>query len=132
MRWLRKRGRGQKGTTLVELAIALPVLCLLLFGMVEFGRAFNAWLIITHGAREGVRYASVGATQAEVQQKVLDTTSSLNAADLTINTLGVGGAQGTPVTVQVRYQLRIITPLISAFFPSNPITLSSDATMRLE
>jgi len=132
MRWLRKRGRGQKGQTLVELALALPVLCLLLFGMLEFGRAFNAWLVITHGAREGVRYASVGATQPEIEQKVLDTTSTLDADELTVNTIGVGGAQGNPVTVQVSYRLHIITPLISAFFPSNPVTLSSDATMRLE
>ena len=45
---------------LVEFALALPVLLLLLFGVIEFGRFLQAWLALENGARFGVRYAITG------------------------------------------------------------------------
>jgi hypothetical protein len=45
---------------MVEFALALPVLLLLLFGVIEFGRIFQAWLSVQNGARFGVRYAVTG------------------------------------------------------------------------
>ncbi len=45
---------------MVEFAIALPILLLLVFGIIEFGRIMQAWLAIENGARFGVRYAITG------------------------------------------------------------------------
>ena len=45
---------------MVEFALALPVLLLLLFGLIEFARIFQSWLSIQNGARFGVRYAVTG------------------------------------------------------------------------
>ena len=45
---------------MVEFALALPVLLLLLFGVIEFARVFQAWLSVQNGARFGVRYAVTG------------------------------------------------------------------------
>ncbi len=45
---------------MVEFAIALPILLLLVFGIIEFGRILQAWLAIENGARFGVRYAITG------------------------------------------------------------------------
>lgn len=49
------RARSEKGATLVEAAIALPLLLLLMIGIMEFGLAFKDWLTVSHGAREGAR-----------------------------------------------------------------------------
>ncbi len=58
---MRSRGclGSERGQAIVELAIILPIFLLLLFGMVEFGKAFNYWIDLTHLANEGSRYASV-------------------------------------------------------------------------
>src|SRR5919206_4470235 len=51
--------RNQDGQALPEFALVLPVLMLVLFGMLEFGRAFNYWNDATHISAEGARYAVV-------------------------------------------------------------------------
>lgn len=48
------------GQGLVEFALVMPILLMLLFGVIEFGRLFAAWLSIQNGARFGVRYAITG------------------------------------------------------------------------
>jgi hypothetical protein len=48
-----------RGTALVEMALVLPLLLLLLFGMIDFGKAFNEWIDETHLANEGARLAAV-------------------------------------------------------------------------
>lgn len=52
----------QKGQALVELALLLPLLLLIVFGITEFGRAFYIKNALTNAAREGARRASVSAT----------------------------------------------------------------------
>lgn len=48
-----------RGVALVEFALVAPLLMLLLFGMVDFGRAFNYWIDETHLANTGARWAVV-------------------------------------------------------------------------
>jgi Flp pilus assembly protein TadG len=50
--------RSERGQSLVELALVLPLLILLLSGMVDLGRAFYGYISITNGAREGARYGA--------------------------------------------------------------------------
>ncbi len=49
-----------KGQTLAEFAITLPILLLLLFGIVEFGRMFQSWVTLQNAARAAARYAVTG------------------------------------------------------------------------
>ena len=51
--------REDAGTALVEYALVLPMLLLLVFGMLDFGRAFNYWIDTTHLANEAARFAAV-------------------------------------------------------------------------
>lgn len=53
-----KRPTGQRGQSLVELAIALPVVLILLLGMLEFGFAFSHHLTLEYATREGARMGS--------------------------------------------------------------------------
>src|SRR3954451_18038832 len=54
--------RREDGQALVEFALVLPVLMLVLFGMVEFGRGLNYWNDATHISAEGARFAAVNRT----------------------------------------------------------------------
>jgi len=50
---------GERGATLVESAIVLSLLLTLMFGIVDFGRAFYAYDFVNHLARQGARWAIV-------------------------------------------------------------------------
>lgn len=52
------RSGESRGASLVELALALPILIMLLVGIVSAGIAFNHELALTHAAREGGRHAA--------------------------------------------------------------------------
>jgi Flp pilus assembly protein TadG len=47
--------RHRRGQSLVETALVLPVLALLTFGLLDFGRAYYFQVAITNAAREGAR-----------------------------------------------------------------------------
>jgi Flp pilus assembly protein TadG len=51
--------RRDSGASAVEMAIVLPLLVLLVFGIIDFGRMLNAQIEISQAAREGVRLAAL-------------------------------------------------------------------------
>ncbi len=56
---LRRFGRRDEGQALVEFALLTPFLLVFLVGILEFGRAWNAHIVVTQAAREGARKAAV-------------------------------------------------------------------------
>lgn len=54
----RRRGTDS-GAAAVEFALVLPLLLLILFGIIDFGRAYNMQISMTQAAREGVRVLAV-------------------------------------------------------------------------
>jgi hypothetical protein len=62
----RYRGRagGERGQAMVEFVIVLPILCMLLFGIVQFGITFNHYLTLTDSVRAGSSLLGLGS-QAE-------------------------------------------------------------------
>jgi Flp pilus assembly protein TadG len=59
MSLLRSLLHRQDGQALPEFALVIPVLVLVLFAIIDFGKAFNYWNDATHIAAEGARYAAV-------------------------------------------------------------------------
>ena len=59
----------RRGATAVEMAIVLPLLLVLVFGIIEFGRAMMVQQILVNTAREATRRAVIpGATDEQVYQ----------------------------------------------------------------
>lgn len=54
----RRRARDDRGATLIELALILPLLALLAFGTLEFGLAWRDSLTISNALRSGARVGS--------------------------------------------------------------------------
>ena len=61
MRAIRNRVSREDGVAAVEFALILPVLALLLFGTLEFGRVWSQYQLYQGAAREGARCAAVAA-----------------------------------------------------------------------
>ena len=131
----RKREDGQ---SLVEFALVVPIFLLVLFAIVDFGMAFHAWITVTNSAREGARVGAVRATSAEIEQRVRDTATSLDQANLSVGITNAGGLPGESVVVDVSYDYSLMTPLadllnmVSGGTIPATLNLDSSADMRLE
>lgn len=129
------RSRPERGAALVEFTLVLPLLLALVFGIVDFGRAFQSWITITNAAREGARLGATGADASAICSRV-QATAGVSGATCTVS--GVPGTTGGDVSVKVDYTLNLITPLgsmltlLSGKGLSTSFPLSSTAVMRLE
>lgn len=67
----RRRGRGERGATLVESALITPVLLLFVFGIFEFGFAFRDYLAVSNIVRDAAREASVAGNATDADYRIL-------------------------------------------------------------
>jgi Flp pilus assembly protein TadG len=54
------RHGGSSGQALIEFALILPLLFLLIVNVINFGGFFYAWIVVSHAARTGAQYMSMG------------------------------------------------------------------------
>ena len=103
---LRPRRRRDDGAAAVELALVLPILLLLLFGIISFGIVFAQKLALSNAAREAARFGTVGLTTSDrpTCQQITDrvraaltNTIALTPSDVTIKiTRGPDGTGSNP------------------------------------
>jgi len=161
---LRRRGRGrfasESGVALIEFALVLPFLLLIVFGMVDLGKAVNYWNDETHLANSAARYAAVNGCTAcgtfTINTYVMNTAATAELktkATLTIAFAdGAGKFQGDTgyaagtiplknhcagqsVKVTVEYPYNFFSFATSNFkFLQGPMTatIRSSSTQRLE
>jgi len=110
---------------MVEAALILPLLFLLIFGMVEFGRAYNAKVTVTHAAREGVRELALHNDPIAAVAVATATATSLDPALMTF-TSGSCTVDGDPVEFAIEYPFSYAIP----FFGGGTFNLESTAVMR--
>lgn len=109
---------------MVEMAIIVPLLLLLVFGIIEFGRAYNANISVTAAAREGVRVYAISGDAAEATARAQSAAPSLNPADMTIVLNAC--TPGDPTTMRISYPFDFNIP----FIPLGSITLRAQGVMR--
>jgi Flp pilus assembly protein TadG len=137
----RRRREGRRGQALVEFALVAPILLLLILGLVDFARAWNAYQVITDAAREGARAAVINnATITENEVKTVVgaalTRASLDPNEPTtvITITGLTDGRGFPTTVRIehQYQLGWVGALMALAQGSDQLTLTSEIVMRNE
>src|SRR5580704_13840340 len=105
-------GVRDRGAAAVEFALCLPILLLLVFGIIDFGRALNAQITLTQAAREGVRLAALGYTSAAVQARAQTAAPELSGISVTIAASCPPGAGPTAdAEVNVSYSFTFVTPV---------------------
>lgn len=121
----------ERGQSMTELAIALPVLCLLIFGVIQFGILFNHYVTLTDAARAGARKAAVSRHASDPESTTADQVRT-SASDLDQDDLDVDVAssweQGENVTVTASYPYEV--DLLGFVVASG--TLTTTVTERVE
>lgn len=125
--------KSQRGQAMVELALVLPILLMLFMGIVEFGRIFGAYMIISNLSREGARYGVVGHDDTQIQNLIISQKAWLDESKLTITIapLYAQRDKGDTLGVTVDYPVELIVPVIANILP-NPVNLSVQCFMRVE
>lgn len=126
-----QRHRREGGAALVELAIILPVLIMMVFGIIQFGIAFNRVQGLHAAAREGARVASLpSSTAGDVQAAIDASLAAMNfvADPAAVSPAGCAGNHGNPITVTVTAPYTISIPLI----PPVNVTLTGEGVFRCE
>src|SRR4051812_34282212 len=96
--------KPRSGAALVEMAIVMPILCLLTLGLMEYGWIFMKVSQINLAARQGVRTAvRPDATNQKVEDavKVMMTQAGIKQADYTLTYTNINVAVEEPVTVHI-------------------------------
>jgi Flp pilus assembly protein TadG len=126
--------RGERGQSLVELALSLTIILLLLAGAVDFSIAYFTFSAMSDAAQEGALYGSINPTDTSgIITRVRNTSS--NPVDLTDDalvdvdvTLPGDACEGNEVRVDVTYDYPIAMPFIGAIIGSQQITLNASIT----
>lgn len=133
---------SERGAELIELAVALPLLLLVLMGIVDFAFMFQRYLVLTNAAMEGARVAVLpGYTTADAQSRANAYASTGGVPGVVTTTVtavslpGPGGAAWPGVRVRVThdYQYQYIGPLAGLFGGSfSSVTLAAQSTVRAQ
>jgi len=96
---------GQRGTALIEFALVLPMLVVLTFLVVDFGRAFMVKNMVTQAAREGARQMAVVGSQdqAQTMAKTVADAAGLDSSQVSV-TITVPGTDQVQVSVSAPFQ----------------------------
>ena len=121
--------QGERGQSLVEFALIVPIFILILLGIFDFGRAIVAYNTVNNAAREAGRLAIVDQTDADVRTEAAERASGLDVAAGAIyidyrspatpdtagscaSSLGTDAIVGCIAVVRVPYTYTAATPVI--------------------
>lgn len=133
-----------RGSTVIEFAMVLPVIALIFMGILDFGRYFFTRITLQHAVHEAGRFAITGnalsdangdpMTRVEsIKQVIVDNATSL---DVDVNLVEVdpvdGGGPGQIVTVRSSFTFEFLTPGIQAMVPGGAHDFTVTTTMKNE
>lgn len=102
----------------------LPLLLLILFGIIEFGRYYNARIALTGAVREGARVLALGT--GDPAQTTVDAAPTLDGSLISVIPSASPCTSGQPATVAASYPFAYAIP----FWRDGTITIESSGVMR--
>lgn len=138
----------ERGASLVELALILPVLALLVFGTVDVARAYRLQVRLENAAREGAAFAQIYPNDVDgclsspddIEDYVLLEDSTLADPDVAVfredgsehEKCGVGDADaGERLRIEVSATFDVLTPLVENIV-GDTLRLTGDAEVVVQ
>ena len=114
--------RDDRGAAMVEFAIVLPVLLLILMGIIEFGRAYNAQVSIQAAAREGARELALRHGSTAVESATRDGAPTVTIDGISQSACPPSGDGKAEVTITESFSFLVL--------PFGPLDLTATGAMR--
>ncbi len=137
--WRSALAREDSGQALVEFALVVPIFLLLLFGIVEFARAWNIYEVLTDAAREGARNAVVDnptVSEEDVKSIIVEAGQragiAIEPGDIEVTGFRAGRGEVATVRVEYQHELRWVTLLWRLATGDRTVTMVSEFSMRNE
>ncbi len=144
---MKKPDSRERGSAMVETAIAIPILLVMMVGIFEVGRAYETWQVLTNAAREGARMSvtpssSQATTTALIRGYMANGQLTKSAtATVVVNkgaSINVNGTlmSASAVTVDYPFEFIMLQPVVRLVAPGatvgGPLTMRATAIMRNE
>lgn len=125
--------KNEKGQSMVEMALVLPILLLILMGIFDMGRIMYTYMHLQLATQESVRLGGLGRDDAAITTFAREYIHVGDPSDLKVNISPNDSTRdsGDYMSVTLEYPVDYITPLISKVLPS-PIMVKTDSTIRVE
>ncbi|MCT4619410.1 MAG: pilus assembly protein [Marinisporobacter sp.] len=125
--------KQEKGQSLVEFALILPILLLLICATFDFGRVMYTYMHLNLITQEAVRMGSLGETDTTITQYAQNNfhVGDVNLLDIQITPNESQRKSGDYMTITLEYPVTYVTPFLSAIFVS-PHRVITDSTIRIE
>ena len=120
--------RGERGQSTVELALCLPLVCMLMAVVVQVGGLAVDHVRLWHAAREAGRVAAVDGDPEAIRQAA--TAAGLEPIDVRVTPATPDRTLGAPVVVRVSHRPIVNVPLLGRVF--DDVTFEADASFRIE
>lgn len=124
-----------RGATAVEFALTLPILLLLVFGVVDFGRALFTQVTLTQAAREGARLAALD--QPDVAARTAAAATGVSPVGVAVTACPAGAGAGSDAVVATSHDFTFVTPVgaIAGMFGAgfgSGLTITAEGVMPCE
>jgi Flp pilus assembly protein TadG len=125
--------KGQRGQSLTEFALVVPLLLLLIFGILDVGRYFYDQLELQLAAQETVRVGGLGRTDDEIRTFAINYLGMTDPALLavTISPVEAERASGEYLTVALQRPFTFATPL-PLEVETGIVNVRASSTIRVE
>jgi len=124
--------KDERGQSLAEFALVVPLLLLLICGIFDFGRYMFAYINLNMDAQEAVRLGGLGKSDAQIREYAKNHAliGDPSALKVTITPTEANRKSGDYVKVSLQYSQPFITPIISNVLPV-PV-IKAESTIRVE
>jgi len=135
---LRHRDDSRSGQGMVELALAMPLLLLLMLGTIDIGRVFYDYVQLRNAVREGAGYGArmpndTAGIVLRVNRHGIPSSTSISVACTgnCTTTNGVPNGVGTIEVSATHTFTPVTTSFLQTWFGLGPITINVKSSMRL-
>ena len=122
------RDSAERGQSTVEVALALPVVVVLLLAVLQIGLVARDVVLVAHASREAARAAAVDDDPGAPRRAAI-AAGGLDPDRLTVSVSGRDGV-GSRARIAVTYRVPSHVPIVGALLSGRTVTAT--ATMRVE
>jgi Flp pilus assembly protein TadG len=130
---VRSRIADQRGTAIVEMALALPILLVMVLGALDLGRAVYTRNMLANAARDGARFAAIDPNNSTCIKTVasrIGAPAGLTSSDVSIS-FPSGVDIDQPVRVTVTKTYTPVNQMLAKAIGASTVPLKAESTMQI-